>query len=353
MMNSNQKSNMQITLSGEAKARVDARFARVSIEGKINSMLYLAALLRESQIEDGPNFSVDMRLDIPNAVELLEMKNKVSLLPLETVDQRVKLPALPGTILRLQRALDDKESAEVLAAIIAPDPKLTTAILSLVNSSLNSLQSKVETLSRAVAIVGTKEISSLALGARMLSMFEENLPPGLPVHIYYKHSIATATIAHSMAVFLGRDEPEKYFVAGLLHDMGRVILFSSYPDLAQVVMALHKEKGMALHEAEELAFDADHCMIGGLFFGKWSMPRSVVNSALYHHDPSMCAEREVEGVIYAANQVATAVGIGCNQKYLMNEGDKVWDSLGLGAQELFQILEGLDERLLVLYAAIF
>lgn len=335
------------------EAKVAKRFRKVSLDNPINALLHEMALRIEKERAGGPDFSENMNFSLPDPGQYLEMKRKMTLLPLETVEQRVKLPALPGTVIQLQDALEKKVSSTKLAHIIGPDIKMTTAIMSLINSPMYGLPSKVETLSRALTILGANEISSLALGARILAMFEDSTPEGIPVSIFMRHSIACAELAHGIAGLCGEKEREKFFVAGLLHDLGRVILFSNFPDMAKVTLALHQLEDVGLNDAEMQTFGVAHGMVGGVFFGKWGLPQSVINAALFHHSPGDCIGKKTAEVVYVANQVANALGFGCDSTYTLEPGDAVWEALDITDEALFGLLVGVDERLCNLFASIF
>ena len=329
----------------EALDKIRKRFSGVSLDEPLNAMLFDLALEHESRRMDGPDFSEGMGYmngPLPDSIKLMEMKRKMSLAPMEAFEQKVRLPTLPPLIPKLQKAIDESAHSQEIADIIRPDPKLAASILSLVNSPLYSLSTKVETLSRAVAIIGSKELSNLALLTRTLAMFEDCLPDYIPIRSFWKHSIACATLAHSIAMLRGNQDKERFFIAGLLHDLGRLVLFSNFPEMAGVVLAMQKQENMSLHEAEMTVFDVDHCLVGGLFFAKWNLPQGVINAALCHHEPERCQGKDTAEVVYVANQIATALGLGCNQVYDMPTGEGVWESLGISPTEIRTLLVGLD-----------
>lgn len=324
---------------------VKNRFRSVSLDNPINAILFDLALERERKCSVDSCYNEDMRPSLPNMDDYLKMRRKVSLMPLEKIRDRIKLPSLPGMILRLNQALENKAGSNELAEIIKHDAKLTAAIMGLVNSPIFSLPNEVETLSRAITVLGTREISSLALGARIVSMFEDHAPQGLPIRTFWKHSISCGVFAHDIAKYCGRPEPEKYLVAGLLHDLGRLMLFSQYPDLAKVAFALQESKCIPLHKSEMNLFDVDHAMVGGVFLSGWNLPKSVVHSALYHHEPKFCIGRKVPEIVYVANQLSSALGMGCNTIFSLDTGEEIWASLNINEEGLHTIVENVEERL--------
>lgn len=339
--------------ANQALDQVKQRFSLVDLDHPVNALLFSLALDRQKTHSDSTPFEAGMQVCIPNTSELMRLRSKVSLLPLDGLTKRIKLPSLPGIVLQLQEALEQGASSDQLADLIQTDPKLTTAIISLVNSPLYGQPSEVISLSRAITLMGTREVSSLAFGARLLAMFEDAAPEGLPLDVFWKHSIATAVFAHDLAVHCGRSDPDRYMVAGLLHDLGRVMMFSHYPEQGMVAMALQQEKSMPLHVAEARIFDVDHTLVGSLFFAEWNLPKDIVHAALCHHDPDKCKGKDVAEIVYMANQLATALGIGCNFIYAMAPGEDLWERLNIEETELRELINAADKRLWAMFCSLF
>ena len=339
---------MNQNATNDSREAINRRFMAVSLDNPVNYLLYRLAL--EKGIRSSPvgSFAQGLHEPLPDAEQFLKMKDKISLLPLDDLKDKIKLPSVPGIVLKLQNALETGASSHELSEIIRFDPKLTTAIMGLINSPLYMLPVKIETLERAIVIIGVREISALALGARLLAMFEDCAPPELPLESFFKHSIATAILARSIAQACQKADPEKYLVAGLLHDLGRIILFSRYPAMAKVAMALQQVEVKPLHEAEQELFDVDHCLVGSIFLSEWNLPQSVVQSALHHHNPGFCLGKDILEVIYVANQVSTALGIGCNQYLTEAPANDIWERLELDETVLWEIVSVSEEQFRVM-----
>ncbi|MGE4503979.1 MAG: HDOD domain-containing protein [Desulfovibrionaceae bacterium] len=345
---------MPPTSAQDPQERVSERFRCADLNHPVTAMLYELALAKEHEQSSLYEFGAGIRrMEFPDSAAF-ERQGKESLLPLETIRDRIKLPTVPGTVFRLMEALERQASSEDLADIIRPDPKLTTAVLSLVNSPMYALPFQVETLSRAITVIGTREISALALGTRIMAMFEDTTPEHFPMDAFWKHSIACAALANDIALMCGKPEPERYLVAGLLHDMGRVMLCTHAPERCAAALALSQKRTMGLHEAELSLFDVDHAMIGAIFFKEWGLPRSIVQSCLHHHNPAVCLGKELPEVIFVANQIASALGLGCNPYYSMDDpGEAIWISIGLDKKELAALLDSVEDRLWALFCSLF
>lgn len=335
------------------KQAVDKRFKLASTMNPINAMLYNLAMRSAGEYSEAEHFAVNMQPVVSDSEQFAAMRNKVDLLPLDAIKEKIKLPSAPGVILELQKALDAGASSRRIAQIIQYDLKFTSAILSLVNSPLYALPFKVQTLERAITVIGTREISSLGLGVRILSMFEDSASEDLPLNIFWKHSVACAVLAHDIARLCAREKPERYLVAGLMHDMGRLLFFTNYPELCKACLYLQQKEEIPLLKTELEVFNVEHTMLGGILFGDWKMPKNIIHSALYHHDPQNCLGKDIPEVVYVANQIATALGICCNRFYNLEPAEDIWKKLGIEEDELNSMVDNLNDRLWAIYCSLF
>ena len=272
--------------------------------------------------------------------------------PLEMAVQKIKLPTLPKVWLDLRRAMNEPVcDSEHIARIVSVDPKLTVIILSLVNSPFFGLPSKVDTISRAVTVLGTKQISGLALGSLLVAMFQDVAPEVLDIKAFWRHCVCVAVLSRKLAMMAGRRDPERYFVAGLLHDLGRIALFSAEPDLAKMAIVLQQQENIDLSEAERKVFDFDHTMIGALLLKQWNMPGSLVVASMYHHSTEGCANHEVGEVVHVANCIAVALGYGaCEETRAPRMGLECWNRLGVAPEEIDNIVADMDEQVESVFA---
>ncbi|MFW5838128.1 MAG: HDOD domain-containing protein [Desulfovibrionaceae bacterium] len=333
--------------------RVQRRFAQADMSSPVSRALLDAALERELRLgDDAWEPPAPPPLSWSQGSQL--KAEQAPLGPLETIHERIRLPPLPSVLLRLQEIMSDPGAdADEFARALSLDPRLSASVISLVNSPFYGLPFKVESLSRAVAVLGLRRVSALALGARILSMFEDGPSPGIPLRAFWIHSAATALMAHHLALWTGRTEPDRYSLAGQLHDLGRLPLYSSRPKLAKAALSLHRHWGAPLDAAERQLFDLDHAMLGGLYMKRWGLPDSWVHAALNHHDARRCLGRDVSEVVFVANQIATALGLGCNRIYCSEAGEEVWASLGVKPADVETLTRGFDEELDSVFRAMF
>ncbi|MGE4551743.1 MAG: HDOD domain-containing protein [Desulfovibrionaceae bacterium] len=272
--------------------------------------------------------------------------------PLQMAVRRIKLPTLPRVWFELRRAMEQPVcDSEHIARIVSVDPKLTAIILSLVNSPFFGLSAKVDTISRAVTVLGTKPLSGLALGSMLVAMFQDVAPEVLDVNAFWRHCMCVAVLGRNLAVRAGRSDPERYFVAGLLHDLGRIALFSAEPELSKMAIALQQQDNLDLAEAERKVFDFDHAMLGALLLKEWRLPGSLVVTAMHHHSAEGCVNHEVAEVVHVANCIAVTLGYGaCEETRAPRMGLECWRRLGVPPEALEEIVADMDAQVEGLFA---
>jgi putative nucleotidyltransferase with HDIG domain len=263
---------------------------------------------------------------------------------LENPQRRIKLPAPSPALDRLQAVMaDPASSVRDMAGIITMDPRLAASLLRVVNSPLYSLPAPVETVTRAVAILGLRQVSMLALAAAMSGMFQDMAPDLLDPVRFWRHSLACAVLSHGLALAAGREEPERHYLAGLLHDLGRLALHAMAPNLARQARELCQAHGLPEVEAERRVFEFDHGVLGAMIFTTWKLPHGVVAAAASHHEPQPDGS-ETARFVHLANMMAIALG------YAADPGERVppfacwaWGGLGLPVAKLEELAAGLDD----------
>lgn len=280
--------------------------------------------------------------------------------PQKTVDPMallrggVKLPSLPAVFLELQQAIDNpRTSASDLAKVISKDPSLSAFLLRMVNSAFYSFPQQVETISRAVAIVGVRQLSTLAVGTSVLNLFKDIPPDVLDMEQFWLHSISTGLIARELSRELKVAEPEKCFVGGLLHDIGRLVIFKHLPDRARNILARFHHRNMLLIDAENEELGFDHAKLGGMLLRMWNFPYPLVSAVLTHHDPPEDKLMDLPGIVHAANILAVALGNGTEvEAHVPPSVQTVWPTYGIDTPRLARILDRVDEQVDEMFAVL-
>lgn len=196
------------------------------------------------------------------------------------------LPSLPETYARLQQVLIDPDSGlGDVAEVIEQDLAMSAKVLQLVNSSFFGLYKHIESPFRAVNLLGLDTIKALVLGVGIFSEMKGPAGGVFNVNNLWAHSMATAAFAKKIALHESEDKEmvDHAFIAGLLHDIGKLLLFSHMPREYEQAIISAEETPCPLHQAEEQVFGACHGDMGGYLIGLWGLPGPVVESIAFHN----------------------------------------------------------------------
>ncbi|MBI9111935.1 HDOD domain-containing protein [Maridesulfovibrio ferrireducens] len=230
--------------------------------------------------------------------------------PLEFLrKKKVVLPSLPQVLIQIKRVINDPQSTiDDLVAVISKDPKLVAAVLRLANSSIYNLSEKIDTPSKAVAVLGLKKAGLLSLGTVSLSMFKKSEVAVLELEKFWKHSIACGIIAQEIARTAKLGDPEHFFVSGLLHDIGVQIIFESEKSLALELIRVAETRQISFYEAETEVLGFNHAVLGGIISKDWDLPQTLIRAATGHHDPEIIKTDPEAAVVHIADYIARALG---------------------------------------------
>ncbi len=262
------------------------------------------------------------------------------------VRKNVKLTTLPAIFTRINEIImKPSSSSHEIAALISKDTSLTARLLKIVNSAFYGYPSRIDSLSQAVSIVGTNQISMLALGIDVVDEFK-NIPSGyITMGSFWRHSIACGIIARLIATTRNIQNTERLFVAGMLHDIGRLLVYHYTPDYALDILEEARDTERPLSQVEEAYLGGSHTEIGGLLFQIWKFPKSLENAVRYHHKPGNCQNSLEPAIVHVADVTAKALGIGSSGDTCVPALDPAaWKQLGLSVNALDPIVVQADRQ---------
>ncbi|MFQ5482620.1 MAG: HDOD domain-containing protein [Nitrospinaceae bacterium] len=207
-------------------------------------------------------------------------------LTLEKVTQNL-IASPPGIYFRLKEAIEDPDSTfEDFSQFISADPALAARLLKIVNSPFYGLGGRIETIPHALNIVGTDHLSELALATSVISNFE-GIPKGLVnLKQFWTHCVGTGVAARYIARRRNLEDPDRYYIGGMLHDIGKLVLFREVPSRYQEVLetyAHNKTRNLLDLEMEVMGFT--HAQIGGILLKEWRLPPALADAVQHHHTP--------------------------------------------------------------------
>ncbi len=221
------------------------------------------------------------------------------------------LPTLPAVLARiLSTAADPGASALDLARHISADPALTATLLRIVNSAFYGFQRKVDKITEAIVILGFIEVRNLALAATAFGSLPETSSAYDRTQLW-RHSIAAAIVADRCAKAAGVANTDACFVAGLLHDIGKVVFDVLDPENCRRSALYAHSRRMRIAEAERELLGYDHTGIGAALGRHWNLPEPIIQAIEHHHAAETCNElSETARVAAVANALTYSAGLG-------------------------------------------
>ena len=247
--------------------------------------------------------------------------------------EEIELSSFPDIYYKIIEVLDNPlSSAAQVADVVGRDTSLSAKLLKLVNSAYFGFMSKIDSIQRAITLVGHDELSTLALGISVIHYFKDIPRELIDMGAFWRHSIACGTFARILAGFKGIRSEEPYFVAGLLHDIGRLILFKRAPRTTAKAMVKAFQGPTSLAEAERDVLGYDHAAVGGLLLQEWRFPSHLVEMVRLHHGPDKAAGSIGPAIVHLADILAVTYGIGQTSLELVPRIDQsAWETVGLSS----------------------
>lgn len=207
------------------------------------------------------------------------------------------LPAMPAALHELNKVMADPNcNAERLAAVLNKDQTLALKILKLVNSPIYGFPGRISSLKHAVLLLGGNVLRGVIIST---AAFEQD---NTQLSALWHHSLACSQAASDIARTLGLSSPDEYSVAGLLHDVGKLVIWKQIPEAWAIILKVMKEENLDSIEAETKVLGISHEDVNKMVCGHWNLPRSLCMGMSYHHRPAQAPEdKKVAAVVSLAD----------------------------------------------------
>ena len=220
------------------------------------------------------------------------------------------MPAFPKSVQRiLELTRDVNCSPKDLVQVIDKDPVVMVKVLKVVNSAYYSLPKQITSINHAVVYLGFNTIKNLALSIAAIGMLPASNAAGFDGQQYLLHSLATAGIAKQLALRVDDADPMDCFIAGLLHDFGKVVFAQFMPKEFRKALEHSQWHESSLHEALRSEIGVDHAVVGAMLVEKWRFPPSLVETIANQYGPAL-KDTDMIACVFAANQVAKKLQFG-------------------------------------------
>jgi HD-like signal output (HDOD) protein len=244
---------------------------------------------------------------------------------------KIKLPEIPSIVFELNEVIANPLStADHISKVVNKSPSLAALLLKIVNSSFYGLPSRIDSLSKAVALIGTKEIAGLAIGISTITIFKDIPKEIIDMHSFLKHSFACGIVSRALAAHKNMPNTEHFFVSGLLHDIGRLVIYQYLPEQAKTLLNHQIKSNKLLYQEERSFIGYTHTDIGRYLTQKWKLTFELENNVFYHHNPSSANNPVQTAIIHLADIFVNALGIGSSGERSVPPLDyKAWDYLDI------------------------
>ena len=223
------------------------------------------------------------------------------------------LVSLPEIAVQVNAMVEDpRTSAADIGEVISRDPSMTARLLRIANSPFFGLTAKVATVTRAVAVVGSKKLRDLIVATSAIRTFKGVPNQLVSMDDFWYHSLYCAIAARLLATSRRMPHADSLFTAGLLHDIGQLIIFNRLPEQAREALRLSNEDPHAvdMHLAEQEVLGFDHAQVGGLLLRHWQLPALLEECVTHHHTPEKAVHFPAEAaIVHIANSIATLAEI--------------------------------------------
>ncbi|MEI7841810.1 MAG: HDOD domain-containing protein [Gallionellaceae bacterium] len=278
-----------------------------------------------------------------------EAKNNMLNNAAELVRGVGNLVTLPDVFIRINSLVENPNSSVAdIAKAVQQDPAFTVRLLRVANSSFYGLSSSVDTVAKAVSIIGTSQIRSLALATSVASSFDGLQNTLVSMEHFWRHSLYCALIARILAKKIGRFDADAVFTAALLHDIGELVLFNRLPQASQdaLLLVLDSVDELPVYQAERQTMGLDHAEVGGELARQWKLPPMLAECIEFHHDISAAKlhPREV-ALVHIANILALMAEIHSYELADVPPVDsRAWEMLGISADAQDELIAAVVEE---------
>jgi len=265
------------------------------------------------------------------------------------IDQLEKIDDLPTLLtiaLEVEKLVNDEStSVEQIEFLIKNDPTLTAKVLKVANSAVYSGTKRILSLNQAISRLGFEEINKLTLAITFLNTFKSK---NINYEKFWIHSITTAYVAVKLNLISGdKNEVDRTFIGGILHDIGVLILDQYFSDIYKKVFDIAINKNIDLAIIEQNVLGITHAEVGAILLQKWKIPMQITDIILHHHNPQYAAivPRDTK-LVYLANFITNNRGLDNGTGFFpVHFFDDIWDDLKLSETSIPKIIDEVEKEL--------
>lgn len=260
----------------------------------------------------------------------------------ELLDDSVELVSVPELYFQVDEMLSDpRYIAEDIGGVLSSDPAMSATLLKIVNSAYYGFPSRIDTLSRAITIIGFDELRSLVLATSAVGQFSKIPSDLVDMGDFWLHSMQCGVFAKLLAKKCAYAHPERLFVAGLLHEIGSLVIYGKLPDKAREILAAASTKRELVPALEQELLGFTHAQLSADILHNWNLPEVLVESIREHVSFNETAHYALEsGLVFLANRLASVQEEGASIDDLFAEiPEEFWKITQLTEEDVLNVMD--------------
>lgn len=242
---------------------------------------------------------------------------------------------------------DPNSTLTQVGNVLEKDPDLISRLLRLANSAFYGFPTRIDSVSNAISMIGIQQVQDLVTASSVIELFEGVSPEKLNMESFWRHSLACGVVARTLAISRRSSRPEQFFVAGLLHDIGRLILYIRSPKNTRKIFSRYEEGNALLIDVERDVLGFDHTQIGEELTRTWNFPPHLVNAIRFHHTPMETNAFQVEAsIIHLADFIVHLIELGSTgEQRIPPLNRSAWKRLDFSTSVLEKLIEESEYQL--------
>jgi HD-like signal output (HDOD) protein len=261
----------------------------------------------------------------------------------------VGLPTLPSMLQNINRLmLNPRTSAKEVAQLISSDPAIASKVLRVVNSSFYGFPNRISTITHAIVILGFNTVKSIVLSSTIFDVFKGDKSNQLfDRNDFWRHSVGCGASSRAVGRVIGYSALEEIFIAGLLSDIGKIVLDQFLHEHFVRVIEQTRTTNCLLAKAEQDILGVTHAEVGAWLFEKWNMSKGLIEAIRHHHNPALAGEHQrLAAIVHLADILVRAIRFGSGgDRKIPAISETAWQSLGLEPGQFDQLLTDTGEEI--------